>query len=253
MKSLYEVLVENKVPFKNGKIDLPDWVKRVNIDIGLSFDAPHMQNWIENDVNNDLMVFGFEANPFWVKYLTSEVKDNNFKDYNTCTRPLEYRHINKKCYIIPVALHNIDSPRMMDFYVPSISEMCGSLLRPHSHIMGDVVKHIQVPVYSLKDFFDLLPLEKIGCVDYIKVDVQGVDIHVLQGLGDEYLKNNVVYVTAEPEVMQYENAQANSTHNIVSYMAYNGFVQVSHPNTTDPTFLNPKFSNRKDTYIYQRW
>lgn len=252
MKSLKDVLMENNVPFdENGKIALPPWVKRIYLDIGLSFDAPHTQNWIDNDVNNDMMVFGFEANPFWVQYITSEIKDNNFKDFHTNTKPLQYEHINKKCFIVPVALHDVNKPCFMDFHVPSYSEGCGSLL-PHTPVLGDTAKRFSVPVYSLKDFFDLLPFDKIECVDYIKVDVQGCDIDVLKSAG-LYLKEYVAYVTAEPETYQYYGAEGNTADNIKRLMEDNGFQYVRHPNTKDPTFLNTKFQHKRNIYIWQNY
>lgn len=250
MKSLKEVLIENRVPFENDKIAIPNWVRRINIDIGLSFDAPHSQNWIDNDINNDLMVFGFEANPFWVNYLTSEEKNNNFKDFHTYTKALQYKHLYNKCFIVPVAINDVKEPSIMQFYVPAVSEGCGSLLKPKT-FMGEVLKIFNVPVYSLKDFFDLIPFDKIECIDYVKIDVQGCDINVIKSIGDYYLKNHVVYLTAEPEVTQYENAGNNSTENIVNYMNNQGFLYVNHKNTHDPTFFNNKFENRKDTYIWQ--
>lgn len=250
MKSLKEVLIENKVPFDNGKIALPNWVKRINIDIGLSFDAPHTQNWIDNDENNDLMVFGFEANPFWIEYLTSEVKNNKFKDFHTYTKPLQYKYLYNKAFVIPIAIDDVADPCTMDLYVPSISEGCGSLLKPKP-LMGDISKVHKVPVYSLKEFLDLIPFDKIECIDYIKIDVQGCDINVIKSIGKHYLQNHVVYITAEPETEQYENAQNNSIGNIIEVMKNEGFLHIDHPNTKDPTFLNSKFENKKETYIWQ--
>ena len=48
MKDLKQILLEKNVKFKNGKIYLPDNIKHIKLDIGLSFDAPHSQNWIDN-------------------------------------------------------------------------------------------------------------------------------------------------------------------------------------------------------------
>lgn len=252
MKNLKETLIEIGIEFRDDKIYIPDWVKHIKLDIGLSFDAPHSQNWIDND--DSLMVFGFEPNPFWVEYITSpeDKKNKNFKDYHTYTKPLEYSNINNKCFIIPVALSDIKEPSKMNLYIPNLSAGCGSLLKPNISILGDVIETYEVSVYSLKDFFELLPLDKIDYIDYIKIDVQGMDINVVKGAG-EYLSEKVVYVTIEPEVQQYINASNNSTENIIDYMTSIGFKYINHPNTKDPTFINTKFLDKSHIYIWQNY
>jgi FkbM family methyltransferase len=42
---------------------------------------------------------------------------------------------------------------------------------------------IQVPVYPLSEFFELLP-ETVSYVDFIKIDAQGADLDILKGAGD---------------------------------------------------------------------
>lgn len=84
------------------------------------------------------------------------------------------------------------------------------------------------------------------------MDVQGLDLDVLKS-AKHFLSEKVVYVTAEPETVAYHGADHNTSGNIASYMTSIGFVQVDHPNTRDPTFLNPKFSDKKDIYIWQKY
>ena len=48
--------MENHVSFSN----IPESIRKIKIDIGLSYSCPHSQNWLENDEN--LYVFGFEPN-----------------------------------------------------------------------------------------------------------------------------------------------------------------------------------------------
>ena len=183
---LQQILLNNNFKFnENNKIIIPKNIKDIKIDAGLSFDAPHSQNQIDNDIqnNNDIIVFGFEANP--------------------------------------------------------------------TTIVGGVINKIKVPVYNLKDFFDLLSFDNIEYIDYIKIDVQGYDINVIKGAG-HYLSEKVVYVTAEPETEQYFNSHDNSTINMINYMTSIGFQHINHPNTKDPTFINTKFLDKKDEiYIWQ--
>ena len=255
MLSLAEILTNNitNIKLKDGKIIIPEWVKHIKIDIGLSFDAPHTQNWIDND--DTLLVFGFEPNRVWFKYLTSpdNEKDRNFKDYHTYTKPLEYSNINNKAFIIPIALSDVEEPTIMKLYVPELSAGCGSLLKPTpNEKLGNVIEEYDVPVFSLKDFFDLLPMDNIEYIDYIKIDVQGKDINVLKGAG-KFLTEKVVYVTAEPEDHYYVDSSHNSVSEIINYMTSIGFIHINHHNTSDPTFLNSKFRDKSNIYIWQKY
>ena len=257
MKDLKQILLEKNVKFKNGKIYLPDNIKHIKLDIGLSFDAPHSQNWIDNDKDNSLIVFGFEPNPVWYKYLISpeEEKDRSFKDYHMYTKSLDYSNIkNGKAIIIPVALSNVDIPCNMVLYVPELSAGCGSLLKSDpSKRLGNVLNEYNVSVFSLRHFFELLPMDKIEYIDYIKIDVQGKDLDVLKSAGD-FLKDKVVYITAEPENLDYIGSSNNTIDNIISYMKNIGFIYLNHQNTSDPTFLNSKFIDKKDEiYIWQKY
>ena len=151
MLTLQEILLYNNIKFKNGKIIIPDWVKHIKLDVGLSFDAPHSQNWIDND--DTLLVFGFEPNKVWFKYLTSpdDEKDRTFSDYHAYTKPLEYSNINNKAFIIPIALSDVEFPTIMKLYVPELSAGCGSLLKPKTfEKLGNIIEEYDVQVFSLK-------------------------------------------------------------------------------------------------------
>ena len=249
--------IQNNVNFDvNNKIIFNDQIKHIKIDVGLSFDAPHSQNWIDQDIasENNSIVFGFEANPTWIEYITSPIKNNNFKDYHQYTNQLKYEHLYNKFFIVPVALGDVKKPINMDFYVPTHSEGCCSLLPPNPRsILGNIVKIHKVPVYNLCDFFDLIPFDKIEYIDYLKIDVQGYDINVLKGAG-KYLSEKVVYVTAEPDTNHYLNSESNSQKNIIEYMSSIGFKYIKHPNTKDPTFINTKFIDKMNSiYIWQKF
>ena len=42
---------------------IPANIKRIKIDVGLSYCAPQTQLWLKQNTENDLYVFGFESNP----------------------------------------------------------------------------------------------------------------------------------------------------------------------------------------------
>jgi hypothetical protein len=138
----------------------------------------------------------------------------------------------------------------MSFYqVQSMN--CSSLYKPNENIHGKIQGIVDVPVYSLKHFFDIFDWNRFPYIEYIKIDAQGADYNILLS-ADNYLKERVVYITAEPEFYQYENIDNNTIENIKTYLESQGFIHVHHPNTKDPTFVNTKYLHLKDDiYISQ--
>ena len=218
----------------------------VKLDIGLSYSAPQSQIWLEKEKN--LLVFGFEPNPESV----ANIKAGNIqKRHPTHGKPLDKKYIDENRFIlIPVALSNVKNEEKMDFYV--YEKDCGtaSLYKPKDPKLGPIKEIIKVPVFSLKHFFDEFPWDRFPYIDYIKIDAQGSDINILKGTG-HYLSERVVYITAESECKQYKKTKHNNTNAIIKFMKRQGFIKVSHKNTSDPTFLNKKFVHLKNIFINQ--
>ena len=100
-------------------------------------------------------------------------------------------------------------------------------------------------------FFVRFPWDTVAYIDYIKIDAQGSDLNILKGAGD-YLRERVVYVTAEPDGYQYHGANECNVQNIQTYMESQNFVRVQHPYTRDPTFLNKKYEHiKRNIFICQ--
>jgi hypothetical protein len=89
-------------------------------------------------------------------------------------------------------------------------------------------------------FFDGFPWDRFEYIDYIKIDAQGSDLNILKSAGS-YLRERVVYVTAEGDGHQYIGADECSAQNIIDYMTSLDFLQIRHPKTSDPTFVNKKY------------
>lgn len=103
----------------------------------------------------------------------------------------------------------------------------------------------------IKTFFNVFPWDRFEYIDYIKVDAQCADFDIIKSAGD-CLKERVVFITTEPENMQYVNCSSNSAENITNYLISQNFIRINHPNTSDPTFINKKFQHLQDTiYIRQ--
>lgn len=225
---------------------IPEHIRRIKIDVGLSYNAPQSQVWLDHD--NDLYVYGFEPNP---ESIESIKYGNITKRADFHGQPLSSENFKRFC-LCPVALGNVDSVSEMEFYM--MKNDCGtsSLFKPSASELGDVKQVTKVPVLSLSMLFDIFPWDRFPYIEYIKVDAQGADLDIIKGAG-KYLSDRVVYVTLEPESSTYEGCGHNTVGNITAYMNSQGFERIHHPNTGDPTFLNMKFKHIADSiFIYQR-
>ena len=226
--------------YKN--ITILDTITHAKLDIGLSYSAPQSQVWLENDPNT--IVFGFEPNPEAIKSILSK---NIIKKDPSHGEPLNGNYIDTRFFLFPICLSNVETSTTKTFY--STTNDCGtsSLYKPTNFEYNET----QVPVYSLQHFFDLFPWTKFEYIDYIKIDAQGSDLDILKSAGD-YLKERVVYITAEPENTSYENCSHNNTDEITNYLLSQNFQKINHPNTQDPTYINNKYIHLKeDIFIYQ--
>jgi FkbM family methyltransferase len=226
---------------------IPNNCKNVKLDIGLSYSAPQSQSWLKKE--DDLMVFGFEPNPDCINCIQN---GNIQKRHPEHGEPLQQKYIHEKRFkLLPFALSNVVKQESMNFYVNSKDCGTSSLFDHDQNYLGKIEKIVKVPVISLKMFFDEFPWNRFQYIDYIKIDAQGSDLNILKGAGD-YLKDRVVFVTAEPDGYQYNGASECNVDNITKYMLSQNFIRINHSNTTDPTFVNKKFTDiAQHIYISQ--
>jgi FkbM family methyltransferase len=229
--------------------NIPDSCTHVKLDIGLSYNAPQSQSWLSHE-DSGLMVFGFEPNPESIACITNK---NNPKQHYSHGDSLQYKYIDEGRFNLQqCALSSVTEPSTLKFYVSNND--CGtSSLYPNDEIrLGKIKSVIDVPVYSLKMFFDGFPWDRFQYIDYIKIDAQGSDLNILKSAGS-YLNERVVYVTAEGDGAYYIGASECSTQNIINYMESQGFMHIRHPNTSDPTFVNKRYIELSKTiYIKQQ-
>ena len=120
---------------------IPDYIKSIKIDIGLSYSCPHSQLWLEQDPN--LYVFGFEPNPDCIEC----IKAGNIEKRESCHGdPIKQEYLDTRFGLIPVALGNVDSVKEMDFY--QMSRDCGtsSLYYPMENALGNIKKVTKVKI-----------------------------------------------------------------------------------------------------------
>lgn len=225
---------------------IPLNIKRIKIDVGLSYNAPQSQQWLEH--NEDLFVFGFEPNS---ENIASIMSGNIEKRHPCHGQPLSSKNAERFC-LIPVALENVETETEMLFYETTNDSGTSSLNKPIESHLGVIKQSRKVPVFALRHFFDVFDWERFPYIEYLKIDAQGSDLNILKSAG-RYLKERVLYVTAEAEMHTYEGISENNLCNIDKYMGENGFIRVTHPNTCDPTYLNMHLMEHdNDVFIFQQ-
>ena len=167
---------------ENSKILISSNLKRVKLDIGLSYSAPQSQLWLEKEP--DLIVFGFEPNPASVQNILNGNIQKRHHEHGT---PVKSEYINTRFFVLPFALDNVEKIETSDFYVTSIDCGTSSLYKPKTNSGLGNSSIIKVPVISLKSFLDLFPWDQIPYIDYIKIDAQGADLNILKSAKD-YLR-----------------------------------------------------------------
>jgi hypothetical protein len=146
---------------------------------------------------------------------------------------------------------------MADFYTMGHDLGCSSLFKPNDFFFSKHPEHflegkVQVPVFPLQDFLELLPLDQIEYIDYVKIDAQGADLQIVKG-GVKGLQEKVVFLTLEADGEDYEQAEQNTEPSITAFMESIGFQKVVRPDVVDPTYVNTKFLHVADSvYICQR-
>ncbi len=237
------------VKFKNNKICLPKWCKRIKIDIGLSCGAPQSRIWLDNQ--SDLVVFCFE--PAFVNY--SRV----IRGESRWSVSLKTKDIGKRAFVINCGFGNVNYMVKRNFYITSGDQGCSSLLKPKEF---KILKKETVNIFPLDAFTKLLPLDEYEYIDHVKSDCQGSDLDIIKK-ANFTLKKVAVY-TLEAEEKQYSNAN-NNLSEIKNIFYKNGFAKYSflskffniktkNFNITDPTFYNPKILKKikdKNFFIYQ--
>ncbi len=223
--------ISRSVPLRcDGKIAISECIRHVKLDIGLSYSAPISQQWLSCEEN--LIVFGFEPNPASV----TSIINGAVKVDPSHGEPLEKKYVGTRFFLIPCAL-GLSHVRTVPFYITAADGGCSSLFAPQEFVVERV---IEVPIFPLKDFFELFPFDTHPLIDYIKIDAQGADLDIIKSAG-HYLAKHVIYITLEAENLQYQGTE-NSELAIDIYMKSIGFIRQKVATTQDPTYLNSRYT-----------
>ena len=226
-----------KCSFNKDKLNIPEYANHLNIDIGLSFSACHTNQWIKKQ--HDLFVISIEALPYNVEKLL-EGNQTSFH-HREKSHYLNKDYINEKCYILPCAITNEDS-NSVEFFQTKDSGQCSIYEPPKTRDIYQIDSIINVPSFKLKELLDIINYsDKIQYVEFLKIDVQGADLDIVKS-GGTSLQEKVVYLCLEPEII-YGSKDNNSIQSIASYMESINFVRVQLPTTSDPTYINKKYSH----------
>lgn len=185
------------------KFKAPDWAKKLKIDVGLSYSASNSIEWIRRDP--ELMVIGLEPVPESVLRLRTHIEEQP-----------DSEQIRKQLYILPVALGL--EPKEAKFYVTDKDASSSSLLEPSSF---SVAQTITVPVFTLGQLIESIPIHHFGRVDHLKLDCQGFDLDIIQSASEAI--SHIAIVTAEAEQKQYLNSR-NDVESLEEHMISMGFV-----------------------------
>jgi len=221
-------------------LHIPANINHVKIDVGLGEYNINSVNWLKYE--KDLLVLMFDPNGL--------NKDPVKRAKHQMEKP-DTMDPSNIYYEIPVALADISEPASLTFYRMGQDAGTSSLYAPVDPRLGPVAEKTTVPSYSLRHVFDMFPWDRFQHIEYLKIDAQGADLDIIKSAGN-YLRERVVFVTAEPESNQYMNCGHNTSSNMESYLKTQGFERIRHPRTSDPTFVNKKFVDiAANIYLYQ--
>lgn len=246
-----DLLIKCGIPFEGEFIKIPDWCKRIKIDVGLSENAPQSQKWLEAE--EETLIFGFEPNPYNVEKIKNGTSRFPIK--------LDTKYINSKIYIVQCALSNVSEKSSSAFYCTESDPGCSSLLKPKRF---KVQEEIVVDTYPLNEFLSFIPFHKIEYIDFIKTDCQGTDFEIAKSASKFFDK--IAIYTCEADNWRYKNSkngkkqidQFFNDHGFVKYNKYKKLFDKSYCRniqTDDPTYINSRLAEkikRDNVTAYQK-
>lgn len=162
--------------------------------------------------------------------------------YNKLWKVFEMPHLSK-IKIMPLAIH--DEPSFLKFYVAGVNLWGSSSIyefRDDISLGYDctTTHSYTVPAIRLDDF---IRMYKIDSIEYLWVDTQGNDFHVLNSLGDEIHKVKKGKCESAYNQNDYKNDESNDYRNIIAFLESKGFKAEVRPTN--------KNSEEADVHFYR--
>jgi FkbM family methyltransferase len=205
-KAIIGALSSQGAEFKAGRLDLPAFVNRIKIDVGLSGNAPNSFAWLNEDPVG-LLVIAFEP-----------VKKNLIALNQLIDSVPNPSDLRKRFWILPFALGS--SYGSSQIHVTADAGQ-SSLLIPKD---TSIIESQGTVVVTLEQFLKLIPEDRFPIIDFLKTDCQGTDLEVLRGAGSQLQR--IVVITVEADAYSYKRA-TNSIFKIRRYMKRHDFTQLN--------------------------
>lgn len=191
--------------------------QKIKVDVGLSFSAPMIRNWILNESN--LLAFGFEPSPKNFQSLKQIKGVTNISDHI-----IVLRHGTSLAFLINVALSSHSyTPNMVLFQTIEDSG-ASSLHRPISFQYSSVPAPITV--WALDEFLLTLMKDEAFLIDHIKIDTQGHDYMVMKGAGE--VAKKTFFITSEISVGGDYEVDSADESKMLELLKMLGFTQMHY-------------------------
>lgn len=217
---------------ESGLLDIPQHIKRIKFDVGLSWCAPNSAAWLQMDKEKELFVIGIEANRFACQRIGNKVL-NPHPPYENCIID------NNNYMLINCAIDDVSNLEMKTFYHVAGDPGTSSLLKPTPILKVDIEEISEVPTIPLSFILEKIPWNRFEFIEHMKTDTQGKDLEVVLSAGD-YL-DKIVYLDCEVSTSGcYENE--NDVHMIINKIINRGF-KVLSAGGPNASFVNIKLEH----------
>lgn len=210
---------------------IPENIKSIYIDVGLSHDAPHSFSWLGNDP--DCFVFGFEPVKKNCDRVNSLIKSKGY-----CDRFKIYEYavddvsgvVNKKFYITR-------NSEVQDDHGQSSFFKVRETLRDKFWIDEE----INVTCINLCDLIKQLNMNKLTRIKCLKLDTQGNDFTIIKSL--EPSLNMIDSIQCESHTnntYEKEEESIQSIYNMYLYLKEKGFYLTNNLLDADHFYIRNK-------------
>lgn len=225
-------------------INIPEKIKKVRFDIGLSYCAPNSAIWLNNDTENTFVI-GIEPN----KFACETIKKNGLIE-STQNKYIKYPHPN--FLLLEIALDNVKEKTKKNFYHMGGDVGVSSLLKPTKNLKYPIQEISEVNVYSFSEILSKIDWDRFEYVELVKIDTQGKDLDILKS-AEEYL-NKIVYINCEINTFQYYENNP-KPQEFDDFFEKNGFIKIKNNSfvdgeVVDATYFNKRYSDLGEKINY---